>query len=49
MKSDTNDVNRIEGMLNELGNQGWELTYVIEAGDRLNAKIHGYFFKRPQL
>ncbi|MHA2252465.1 MAG: DUF4177 domain-containing protein [Candidatus Kariarchaeaceae archaeon] len=49
MKSDTNDIAKIEGLLNDLGNQGWELTYVVEAGDRFHAKIHGYFFKRPKL
>ena len=49
MKTNTNDVDRIEQMLNEMGNQGWELASVIEAGEGHTAKIHSYFFKRPSL
>ena len=49
MKTNTNDVGKIEEMLNDLGNQGWELVSVVETGERHFAQIHGYVLKRPKL
>ncbi|MHA2170522.1 MAG: DUF4177 domain-containing protein [Candidatus Kariarchaeaceae archaeon] len=49
MKTNTNDSERIQAMLNDLGNQGWELVSVIEAGERRFCEIHSYIFKRPRL
>ncbi len=49
MKTNTNDVRRIEQMLNDMGTQGWELASAIEAGEGHSAKIHSYFFKRLRL
>ncbi|MHA1552741.1 MAG: DUF4177 domain-containing protein [Candidatus Heimdallarchaeaceae archaeon] len=50
MKSKTDSAD-IEGMLNDMGSQGWELTSVIggSGDDPFYAQIHSYIFKRPKL
>ena len=47
-KVNTNDTG-IEHILNQYGNEGWELLQVISAGgsDGISAKVHAFVFKRP--
>lgn len=47
-KMNTND-NRIDGILNSQGRDGWELVQVLLGGTGNDAKIHGFIFKRPQM